>query len=95
MIVAIRKSDKENKRFLAIFKNGKKTHFGQKGGKTFIDHKDTAKRTAYRARHKRDLLTDDPYRAGFLAYYLLWSQHTNLKDAVKAYNQEFFSKKSG
>ena len=32
MLVKIVKSNQKNKRFMAIFSDGKKTHFGQEGG---------------------------------------------------------------
>lgn len=91
MLIDVKKSERKGKRFLAIFKNGKKTHFGQEGGKTYLDHKDKAKREAYRARHKKDLDTKDPYRAGYLSYNLLWGDDTNIKNAMKSYNKRFFS----
>ena len=90
MIVSVEKSDRKNKRFVAHFKNGKKTHFGYEGGSTYIDHHDEKKREAYRARHAKDLNTKDPYRAGYLAYELLWGNEKDLKSAVRAYNRKFF-----
>ncbi|MCP4053558.1 MAG: hypothetical protein GY739_10910 [Mesoflavibacter sp.] len=94
MIISVKKSQKPNKKYVATFKleDGTKrsTHFGQKGSKTYLDHKDKSKREAYRKRHAIDLETDDAIRPGYLSYYLLWGDHTNLKDAVKAYNKRFF-----
>ena len=86
---------KTGKRFTAIFrihKGGKVikiTHFGQRGGKTYIDEKDKKKRKNYRARHKRDLDTKDFKRAGFLSYYLLWGDNTSLKQNIEDYKQKF------
>ena len=86
---------KTGKRFTAIFrihKGGKVikiTHFGQRGGKTYIDEKDKKKRKNYRARHKRDLDTKDFKRAGYLAYYLLWGDNTTLKKNIEDYKQKF------
>ena len=91
MIIDIIPSARKDKRFTAIFKDGSKTSFGQKGGSTYIDHKDKEKKKNYRARHERDLETKDPKRAGYLSYYILWGDETNLKDAMKAYNKHFFS----
>ena len=76
-----------NKRFQATFSDGKKTKFGSVGGSTFIDHKDKEKRKNYIARHKHDLDTNDPQRAGYLSMFLLWGTETNLKDAIKDYNR--------
>ena len=88
---------KTKKRFTAIFrihKGGrviKITHFGQRNPKkgTYIDHKDKKIRSAYRARHKKDLDTNDYKRAGHLSYYILWGDKTNLTDAVKDYKKRF------
>ena len=86
---------KTGKRFTAIFrihKGGKVikiTHFGQQGGKTYIDEKDKKKRKNYRARHKRDLDTKDFKRAGYLAYYLLWGENTSLKENIEDYKKKF------
>jgi len=86
---------KTGKRFTAIFrihKGGKVikiTHFGQRGGKTYIDEKDKKKRKNYRARHKRDLDTKDFKRAGYLAYYLLWGENTLLIVYLEDYKKKF------
>ena len=86
---------KTGKRFTAIFrihKGGKVikiTHFGQRGGKTYIDEGDKTKRKNFRARHKRDLETKDFKRAGYLAYYLLWGDNTTLKKNIEDYKQKF------
>lgn len=90
MILEVKPSTRKNKRYVAIFKDGTKTHFGLKGGMTYLDHKDKEKRKNYRKRHKKDLDTNDPYRAGYLSFFLLWSDATNLKDAIKEYNKDFF-----
>ena len=93
MLIDVKKSDRKDKRYVATFKNGKKTHFGLDGGQTYLDHKDKDKRQAYRARHKKDLDTRDPYRAGYLSYWLLWGEATNLREAIKKYNKKFFTGK--
>ena len=88
---------KTGKRFTAIFrihKGGKVikiTHFGQRNPKkgTFIDTGDKKARSAFRARHKKDLKTNDYTRAGYLSYYILWGDKTNLKDAIKDYKKRF------
>tara|TARA_R100000654_G_C2634301_1_gene120682 strand:- start:318 stop:617 length:300 start_codon:yes stop_codon:yes gene_type:complete len=93
--LVISKSDRKGKRFKAVFTydNGKTktTHFGLKNpkGGTYIDHKDKEIRRRYRARHKKDLDTKDYTRAGYLSYYILWGDETNLKDAIKSYKRRF------
>ena len=52
-------------------------------------HKDKERRKLYRARHKKDLKTKDYTRAGYLSYYILWGDETNLKDAIESYKKRF------
>ena len=94
--VTIKEADpKTKKRFTAIFrlhKGGKVikiTHFGQRGGKTYIDEGDKKKRKNFRARHKRYLETKDFKRAGYLAYYILWGDSTSLKQNIEDYKKRF------
>ena len=76
----------KDKRFQATFSDGKKTKFGQIGGSTYIDHKDEIKRKNYISRHKQDLKTNDPQRAGYLSLFLLWNKET-LTASIKDYNR--------
>lgn len=84
-------SKRKNKRYVAIFDNGKKVHFGFKGGSTYIDHKDKVKRKNYRARHdvNEKKFYGNPYRPATLSRYILWGEATNLKDAIKDYEGKF------
>ena len=76
----------DGKRFEATFSDGKKTKFAQVDGSTFIDHKDKEKRKNYIARHKQDLKTNDPQRAGYLSMMLLWNE-PSLNASIKDYNR--------
>jgi hypothetical protein len=42
----------------------------------------------YLKRHKKDLRTNDPMRAGYLSYYLLWNKPT-LQESIKDYKKKF------
>jgi hypothetical protein len=90
MLLDVVKSNRKNKRFMAIFSNGKKIHFGLKGGSTYIDHHDVLKRLNYLKRHEVNENWDDPYTAGALSSYLLWGNNTTLKDNIKEFNKVFF-----
>lgn len=91
MKVDIKKSNQPDKKFMAIFtKNGKKVktvHFGAKGMSDFTIHKNEERREKYITRHKRDLRTGDPTRAGFLSMYVLWGNVPNLKASIKNYQR--------
>ena len=90
MLKDIYKSNRKNKRFVAIFENGKKIHFGLDGGSTYIDHHDIKKRFNYLKRHEVNEEWDDPYKAGTLSSYLLWGNHKSLKENIKEFNKVFF-----
>ena len=98
-LLSIKPSDRKEKRYVAEFckcngeskcksEERKRTHFGFKGGSTYIDHKDDKKKDAYIARHKKDLDTKDPTRAGYLSYYLLWNKKT-LTASIADFKQRF------
>lgn len=87
----VEKSNRKYKRFVAIFDDGEKVHFGFKGGSTYIDHKDKEKRKNYIARHEvnEKKFYNDPKRPATLSRFILWGNATNLDQAVKEYNQKF------
>ena len=96
-LLKVIKSDKPNKKWTAIFKmdNGreKKTHFGFNNPNDpkndYTLHKNKERRERYRIRHKKDLKTGDPTRAGFLSYYLLWGDSSSLNQNIKTYKKRF------
>ena len=96
-LLKVIKSDKPKKKWTAIFMkdNGKekKVHFGFNNPKDpkndYTLHKDKERRERYRIRHKSDLDTKDPMRAGYLSYYLLWGDSTSLKQNIKNYKKRF------
>ena len=87
----VEKSNRKNKRFVAIFNDGDKVHFGFKGGSTYIDHKDKEKRKNYRARHEvnEKKFYTDPRRPATLSRFILWGEATNLNQAIKDYENKF------
>ena len=93
-IIEVIDSPRKGKRFRAILNDGKKIDFGLDTGSTYIDHHDKQKRLAYIARHlgnlreKRliDSLTPSP---ALFSMALLWGEHTNIDDNIKALNRHF------
>ncbi len=79
---------------MAVFKyddgKTKTTHFGASGMDDYTLTKDKEQRKRYRDRHKKDLSTKDPTKAGYLSYYILWgdssSINKNIADFKKRYN---------
>ena len=52
-------------------------------------HKDKDRRKNYRKRHKKDLKTNDPMRAGYLSYYILWGDDTDFNKNVENYKKKY------
>lgn len=77
------------KRYDAFFDDGRKTSFGSSDYESYIDHHDKHRRELYRARHTKDLRTGDPTRAGYLAFHILWGEHTSLKKNIEDYKKKF------
>ncbi len=51
LVLKLIESNRKNKRFCAILNNGKKIHFGDKNGSTYIDHGNKKLRENYIKRH--------------------------------------------
>jgi hypothetical protein len=91
-LVSITESPKADKKLMAIFDNDgrKKTvHFGARGMDDYTLTKDKKQRENYRTRHDKDLDTDDPTRAGFLSYYILWGDSTSRAKNISEYKKHF------
>lgn len=80
-------------KYTAVFEqdNGRKktTHFGAKGMDDYTLTHDKEQRERYRTRHKKDLATKDPTRAGFLSYYILWGDSTSLRSNIADFKSRF------
>ena len=91
--MVVKPSTKPNKKLMAIFTkdNGrtKTTHFGAKGMDDYTITKNKEQRARYRSRHKKDLKTNDPTRAGFLSYFILWGDSTSRSANISAYKKRF------
>ena len=87
----VEKSNRKNKRYVAIFNDGERIHFGFKGGSTYLDHKDKTKRKNYIARHEvlEKKFYNDPRRPATLSRFILWGDATNLNQAIKDYENKF------
>ena len=85
----IKPSTRKDKRFMAIFKNGTITHFGAKGGTTYIDEGNKIKRSAYIARHRVNENWKDGYSAGALSRFILWGDYTSIDGNIASYKRMF------
>jgi hypothetical protein len=78
-------------KYRAVFDNNgrtKSTKFGASGMDDYTITKDKEQRDRYRTRHAKDLNTNDPSRAGYLAYFLLWNKPT-LTASIADYKRRF------
>ena len=98
-LLSVKSSPKAEKRFRATFckcekknackgTNHKVVDFGQKGGSTYIDHKDEDKKKAYLARHRVNENWSDPTTAGALSRWLLWNLKT-LSASIADFKKRF------
>lgn len=92
-LLSIKHSSAEGKKYTAIFElnNGrqKTVHFGAAGMDDYTIKHDTEQRARYRKRHEKDLHTSDPTRAGYLSYFILWGNSTNVNENISAYKKRF------
>lgn len=91
--MVVKRSTKPDKKYMAIFTfpDGKKktTHFGAAGMTDYLLSKDKERRSRYKTRHRKDLKTGDPTRAGYLSFYLLWGPTSSLRKNISAYKKRF------
>jgi hypothetical protein len=76
--VVIKKSDKEGKKLMAIFKleNGRTrtTHFGAEGMSDYTKNRDKDRKQRYLQRHRRNENWSNPLSAGALSRWILWNK---------------------
>jgi hypothetical protein len=90
-LVSVTKSNRDGKKWKAVFDNdgrSKTTHFGASNMNDFTLTGDVKARERYWIRHKKDLRTNDPTRAGYLSLFLLWNKPT-LEASIKDYKKRF------
>jgi len=91
-LLSVSPSSKPDKKLMAVFDNNgrkKTTHFGAKGMDDYTITHDANQRDRYRARHAKDLTTNDPTKAGYLSYYILWGNSTSRTQNINEYKKRF------
>jgi Family of unknown function (DUF5754) len=78
-------------KWIAEFKDGSHTKFGAEGMDDYTLTHDKKQRDRYLERHKKDLRTGNPKKAGYLSYYLLWGPYTSIKKNAHRYEKMFKS----
>ena len=96
--MVVKKSTNPKKKYMAIFTDSssgrtKTTFFGDSSATDYLLSKEKDRRARYIQRHKKDLQTNDPTRAGYLSLYLLWSygneKSTSLRTNISNYKKQF------
>ena len=92
-LISIEKSTKPEKKLMATFETdtGRKrtTHFGQAGADDYTLTHDKEQRQRYRIRHLKDLKSNDPTKAGFLSWHILWGNSTDIDTNISTYKKKF------
>ena len=84
--VTITPSTAKHKRLTAKFPN-KNTHFGLRGGNTYLEHNDDTKKQHYLKRHKVREDWGNYQTAGSLSRHILWNKET-LQASIKDLNSK-------
>ncbi len=91
-LLRVEKLTGDLKKYRAVFEHDgrtKSTKFGAAGYDDYTLTHDKEQRERYRARHAKDLRTQDFTKAGYLAYHLLWGDSTSLQTNIAAYKRRF------
>jgi len=67
----------------------KTTLFGSAGMDDYTIKGDKEQRERYRDRHRKDLVTNDPTKAGYLSWHILWGDSTSFQKNLSAYKRRF------
>lgn len=85
------KGDKN--KFVALFETDdgkiKRIGFGVKGSFSYVDGADVKVRDNYRARHSRDITSNDPTTRGNLSYWITWGDSPSLSQNIADYRRKF------
>lgn len=90
-LIVVKEAPRGDKhKWIAVFDDPRKeVPFGARGFQDYTQHHNDERRRLYRERHRKDLATRDPTRAGFLSYYLLWGDTTDLRTNLATYKRRF------
>ena len=87
-MVNIKPSTRKDKKLMAIFEDGTKTHFGAKGMSDFTIHGDDDRKQRYLNRHMKNENWNDYKSAGSLSRWILWNKPT-ITASIADYKRRF------
>ena len=92
-LLSVKKSPNPKKKWRAQFlmESGRirNTDFGATGMDDYLHTGDKEQRKRYRERHKKDMETGDPTRAGYLSMFILWGESQSFEKNLAAYKRRF------
>jgi len=91
-LLSVKKSTRPGKKWDFTFTRKNRqftTSAGDSTAQDYTQHKNSTRRKRYLFRHKKDLLTNDPTRAGYISYYVLWGKSTSFNANLEAYKRKF------
>jgi len=90
-LIKIQRSERKEKKWVAIFKDGDKEKRVQFGASSYTDYTKGAtdqQKKSYLARHASGK-TAKPDTPNALSYYLLWGSSKSLNENIKSYKKRF------
>ena len=93
MIVYLKKSNRNNKKYIAEIHDGTnidKVHFGDSRYEDYTTHKDDKRKELYIARHKstENWKKSGIRTAGFWSYWILWNKAT-VEESIEYLNKKY------
>ena len=82
-------SPNPEKKYRAIFSDGKKIDFGQRNADDYTKTKDKEQRTRYLTRHRGNESWNNPKTAGALSRWILWGDSTSLQQNLADFKRRF------
>ena len=89
MLVSITKSDRKDKKFVALFSDGRRVYFGAAGYEDYTIHRDNQRKERYIKRHQKNEDWNNPTTPGALSRWILWNKpslHESIADYKKRFN---------
>jgi len=83
------KSPNADKKYRAVFSDGKKIDFGATGYTDYTLSGDKEKRARYLTRHRGNESWNNPRSAGALSRWILWGDSTSIQQNLASFKSKF------
>jgi hypothetical protein len=87
-LIDIKKSTRQNKKWVAEFDNGEKIHFGDSRFKDFTIGATDKQRESYLARHDKEK-NQPANTAGALSYWVLWGKSRSMNKNIESFKKKY------